>query len=130
MAYLEKFLNTKYAEFLNRTVAEKGEVPSQADFAKWLTVPPASYSQWSSGQRAPTGVNLDKLAAKLGPEVYDILKVPPRLPDNFWLRHIAYVWHELTDEQQERFAKTIEQTARGEEEENNKDNSSMLASMT
>lgn len=60
----KKFLTWQDQEGQRRTVTE---------WAKYLDVPQASLSSWMSGVYFPKGSNLGKLAAKLGPEIYDIL---------------------------------------------------------
>jgi len=42
-------------------------------FAKWLDIPRPLLSHYMNGRNKPEGKNVDKLAAKLGNEIYDIL---------------------------------------------------------
>lgn len=65
---------------------------SYSAFARYLGVKQASLSQWMNGNYTPTGDNLVKVAAVLGPEVYKVLGLvspdeshvpPPFLPKGY-----------------------------------------------
>ena len=75
----------KSAEYLNEQfkawqVQQPRGQDSQSWFARWLGVPDTSLSQWLNGVREPTDRNCHKIASKLGPEIYDILGLPRRMP--------------------------------------------------
>lgn len=48
-------------------------------FARYLGVSQSSLSQWMAGTYPPTGDNIDKIAAKLGDEIYLLVgELPPK----------------------------------------------------
>ena len=91
------FLLQKYHYWAGKRLGQGGGLPSQAEFAKWLDVPPTSLSQWINDIRPPTGENLDKLADKFGIEVYIRLGVAPRMPKDKRLYLINKIWKKLPD---------------------------------
>ena len=46
---------------------------SLTSFAQYLGIPQAVISHYMSGRYKPSGDNVNKIAAKLGPEIYDLL---------------------------------------------------------
>lgn len=86
------FLNHKFLEWM-----QKGGRPrSQADFTRWLGVPPTSYSNWINESRLPVGENVHKLAAKLGPQVYDIVGIPRLMPVEPKVKFLVDAWFDGT----------------------------------
>lgn len=67
-------------------------------FAEYLNVSENTLKKWIGGTRKPTGVSVDRLADKLGDEVYDILNVPR--PD-ITVRALSRIVAALTDEQKQ-----------------------------
>ena len=55
---------------------------SITEFAIYVGVSQASMSQYMNQARLPDHKNADKIASSLGPEIYNILEIPPRLPDD------------------------------------------------
>lgn len=55
-------------------------IQKQQDFAEYIGITENAISQYLLGKRAPAGEAVDKLAAKLGSEVYDRLGIPRRVP--------------------------------------------------
>lgn len=87
----DKFLEYKYLEWQQ----SEGGRKTVKEFAKWLGVSQSSVSMWWNGERIPQGETIDKLAEKLGPEVYDALgleRPDPRLV------YIQRVWEKLPHE--------------------------------
>jgi len=78
MTTMEDYLQNAYIDY----VRKKGRLTSASDFAKYLGVSNTSLSQWMNGRRLPVGDNIHKLAAKLGPEIYDVLDTPRLMPDD------------------------------------------------
>jgi transcriptional regulator with XRE-family HTH domain len=72
-----------------------------------LGVEQSSYSNWVNGIRPPGPESLDVLAGKLGLEVYEILGVSPRLPNDKHMRSIAKNWHKLSDQQKRELVERI-----------------------
>lgn len=70
-------MNKKLGEFLTRKYLEyqleKGRPIFVREFAEWLGVPPTSYSNWINTGIIPSIRYIDRLADKLGPEVYDVV---------------------------------------------------------
>lgn len=91
------WLNDKFIQWMIKDRRAR----SQNDFARYLKVSAASLSQWMAGTREPVGENVHKLADKLGPEVYEILGLPPMMPRDNALKFIANLWHKLNDDQRE-----------------------------
>ena len=52
---------------------EHKEIKTLAEFADYLEVGRPALSMWLSGKRQPNSRMAQKLADKLGPEVYDVL---------------------------------------------------------
>ena len=71
-----------------------GELKSQAEFAKYLGFNPSTLSMWMTGKQDPDLHSADLLAHKLGPEVYDVLK-------------LEAVYDELTPEQRQSLSDKI-----------------------
>lgn len=112
----------KFGEFLRREFLSwagkqnsKG-IPSQADFAKWLQVPTTSLSTWMNDVRVPVGENIDKLADRLGVEVYDLLGAPRKMPRSKKLYLIAMIWSKLPPHLQDRWYEEAKKIAEQKEE--------------
>ncbi len=69
----------KYSEWLmgKFTEWEKAQRSRQSysAFARYLGVKQSSLSQWIAGNYPPGGENLQKIATKLGYEIYDVLGI-------------------------------------------------------
>jgi hypothetical protein len=72
MKTLQEWLDEKYKEW-ERT---QGGSQTYYTFARFLDVGHSSLTLWISGSAAPTGDDIPRLASKLGPEIYTILKLP------------------------------------------------------
>jgi transcriptional regulator with XRE-family HTH domain len=98
-------IDKTFAEFLNHAYVEyahkQGRYTSQSEFATYLGISNYNYSQYVNNYRKPTGKNLDRIAAKLGPRTYEILGVPPRMPDDPVFLEIAKRWFAADDKTQE-----------------------------
>ena len=102
---IQEFVNRKYIEFVNR----KGRMASASEFARWLGVTNTNLSQWMSGNRKPTGVNVHRLAAKLGPVVYDLVGEPRRMPDDPGFQQVAAAYFEADDQARAEVARILEE---------------------
>lgn len=105
---MAQFLNEKFMEYQAKEIARGRGRPSQNDWVVWLGVAPTSMSMWLHAVRPPVGDNIDLLATKLGPEVYEILDVPPRMPKDKSLSFIAKNWHKLNDAQRAELRERVE----------------------
>jgi len=92
---------------------------SAGEFAKYLRVSAASLSQWMNDARVPVGDNLHRLAAKLGPKVYELVDQPPSLPDDPALRKVAFAWHNLSSDAQEKIMQIIDKSEAPQGERHN-----------
>lgn len=105
--------DTKFRDFMNdefiKWMIKDRRARSQNDFARWLGVSAASLSQWMSGTRKPTGANVHKLGDKLGPEVYELLELPPMMPRDPGIMLIAKLWHKLNSDQQQKILDVAEE---------------------
>jgi predicted transcriptional regulator len=78
------------------------------EFAKYLGVSRDALYKWMNGQRVPDLECVEKLADKLGPEVYALVGLP--LPNQQLLR-IKRSWEDLSEAEQEAFAAEVERMA-------------------
>ena len=96
MSSFSSWLESKYLEW---QMAE-GERKSIDEFSKFLGVSRPAVSSWLNGHREPTGWNVDKLAQKLGDEVYEILGLqPPEMLDP-QLARLVEAYEQASPEQQ------------------------------
>lgn len=66
---LQTLLTEAYLDYVNQRRRKVGD----NEFARYLGVSVGSYNQWINGNRLPSYDNVIKLAAKLGPRVFDVL---------------------------------------------------------
>jgi hypothetical protein len=94
---LKGFLFQKFLDWQK----ESGQRRSLGEWAKYLGVPQTSLSTWMNGPYLPKGSNLGKLAAKLGPEIYDVLGMtrPIMETDDPDLQAIIKDWPKLNSEE-------------------------------
>lgn len=126
MAYLEDFLKGKYSEFVDAAVKGRRGIPSQADFARYLSaeisqrlnrpiiISNTTFSQWATGNRPPTAEHKRWLAAFFGPVIYDELGEPREMPTdpitNTIMETVAY---KLDRDQQKKVARLFKDLASG-----------------
>lgn len=97
---ISKWLINKYLEWQQK----EGSLKSQAEFAEYLGFKPATLSMWMNGKQNPDLHSVDIISAKLGPEIYEILNIPP--PPLF-IQKLEAIYDELTDEQRQDLLKKI-----------------------
>jgi transcriptional regulator with XRE-family HTH domain len=98
MKELKAFLNMEYLKWQQK---EGGRRTIQ-DFADYLDVDRPTLSVWMNGKRVPDDRNVDKLAYRLGQDIYDVLgrdKPDPRLV------YITHNWSEISEEGKEKISK-------------------------
>jgi transcriptional regulator with XRE-family HTH domain len=98
MKELLTFLNMEYLKWQQK---EGGRRTIQ-DFADYLDVDRPTLSIWMNGKRVPDDRNLEKLAFRLGLEIYDILgrdRPDPRLI------YITRNWSKISEEGKESISK-------------------------
>jgi transcriptional regulator with XRE-family HTH domain len=66
---LQALLTEAYLDYVNVHRRKVGD----NEFARWLGVSVGSYNQWINGNRLPSYDNVIRLAAKLGPRVFDVM---------------------------------------------------------
>ncbi len=72
---------------------------SQRKFSHWLGIHYSLVNQWMNGKGGKPGQNnLAKLAFKIGPEVYEVLNIPP--PPEF-IQKLEAIYDELTPDQRQ-----------------------------
>lgn len=76
-----KFLEFKYLEW-QQNVGRK----TVKEFAAYIGVSTSTISTWWNEDRVPEGENIQKLASKLGIEVYDSLDLPRPDPDLLYIQ--------------------------------------------
>lgn len=113
-----EWLRGQYVSWAYKTATKNNRMPSQADFAKWLGMPPTTVSNIMNDLRKPSPEAVHLLADKLGTEVYDRLDLPRRMPRNKMLRYLADHWAKLPEQQQkelyERAQNMLEEQKEGE----------------
>ena len=107
LAKLSYYLKERYTAYVKKEIDSGHPIPSQADFARWLGVNPASLSNWVNGLRPPNPENIDAIAARLGLAVYQIMDLPPRVPNDKLFRQIVTRWHRLSDTQKKELADRV-----------------------
>jgi hypothetical protein len=106
--------NQKFADWLLRKFVdwqlEKREGANATKFGRWIDpkIPQQYMSRWLNGF-VPNQKNIDRLAKKLGPEVYDILGIERPVTDPR-LKGINQVWYDLPEEIKNRVSETVERT--------------------
>lgn len=80
---------------------KQGEIKTQGEFAEWLGVSRGTLSNWTTKGFEASGKNLDKIATKLGAEIYDILGKPR--PDER-LQQIVMYWSSFSEEARNKIA--------------------------
>lgn len=79
---------------------------SYAEFARYLEVSAPSLNRWLMGDVAPTGDNLQKLADKLGYEIYVVLGIEPPYPQ--FVHEITSTYNVLSEEQRDIFQEDMD----------------------
>lgn len=103
-----RYLSEQFEDFRAKFIARGQKPPSQRDFTVYLGVNESSYSAWIGRVRPPTLDNVDKIATKLGPKIYDIMGIPPRMPNSPLLRSMAARWHKLPADKQAQVKETFD----------------------
>jgi transcriptional regulator with XRE-family HTH domain len=86
-----QFLELKFLQWQQ----ESGGRRTVLEFAKYIGVSQSSISMWWNRERLPEGDNVQKLANKLGIEVYDVLGLPRPDAD---LHYLQQHWDDLSPE--------------------------------
>lgn len=87
--------------------AKEGRRKSQRLFAKWLEVPEGTLTHWISGSRRKLDdPSVRLLAAKLGPEIYDVLGQPRPDPR---LQALIDAWGRLPEATKDELAARVDQ---------------------
>lgn len=102
-----QFLEKKFLEWQS----EQGGRRTVSDFAKYLGVKQSSVSMWWTGANVPSKESIDKLADKLGIEVYDALGVP-RPNENLY--YVTKHFEKVPDKLQKAIREQIEKYLTGE----------------
>ena len=102
---LGKWLEGKYVDWM----AKAGQRRTVTEFAKWLDIPRSLISRYLGGTRLPSRENVDKIAAKLGPEIYDLMGF--QRPDPL-LQRLQATWDRLTDQERKEIEKLVEEAGR------------------
>jgi transcriptional regulator with XRE-family HTH domain len=87
-----RWLMDKFVEWERK----KGQRQSYSAFARYLGVKQSSLSQWLAGNYPPSRENVEKLAEKLGPEIYDIMGMERPDPD---IEQLVRLYSAATPEQ-------------------------------
>lgn len=99
---METFGNFLVRRFHQEGISHPGKFKSLVEFGKWLGVKQSTFSTWCNDSKVPQdSTTIDRLASKLGVEVYDILGVARRMPNNPKLNLIATIWDRIPEDKQE-----------------------------
>ena len=102
MCYYLAMSKTKksVATFLNESfiawMSKAGERKTVSEFAEYLNISRSLLSHYMNGSRNPSKENVHKIAAKLGPEIFDLLGLAR--PDPY-LQSIINGWDDLDEDQ-------------------------------
>lgn len=96
-----EWLENKFIEWIAKT----GQRHTVTDFAQWLDISRTVVSRYLSGDRLPSKENIDKIAYRLGPEIYDLLGLQRPDPQ---LIHIQTNWEFLTDEERQQIVSLVD----------------------
>ncbi len=91
---LANWMENKFIDW----IAQTGQRHTVTEFAEWLDIARPVVSRYLSGDRIPSGHNVDKIAYRLGPEIYDLLGL--QRPDPL-LQRVQSQWDLLTEDERE-----------------------------
>jgi transcriptional regulator with XRE-family HTH domain len=90
-----------FTEFLENSFvkwqSQMGKRKTIKEFSEYLGVSRPLLSMWMLGRQRPGPKNIELLANKLGPEVYDVLGFPRPNPD---LQALMAAWNYIPSEKQ------------------------------
>lgn len=104
---LAAYLDQKHLEYANK----KGRVVSANEWAVFLGVSNTSLSQWRNKVRLPTGDNIFRLGMKFGPDFYEILGIPPMLPEDPLVKRAVKMILEMNKAQRKEFEEHLDSLA-------------------
>jgi transcriptional regulator with XRE-family HTH domain len=101
MNNLPNYLTQKYLEWQ----AQLGQRKTLEEFADHLDVSRPMLSFWMNGRRFPNEENIEKIAVKLGNDIYDALGLPRPNP---YKQKIDRLWEFLPEDIQRRISEEAE----------------------
>lgn len=101
------WLNIKFAEFMTGQALHNNRTPSKTDWARYIGITNTNLSQYMNDNRKPDAAQADLLAAKLGPEVYDRLGMPRKMPKDKMLYFIVDNWPDVRPEKRKEIIERI-----------------------
>jgi hypothetical protein len=81
-----------------------------AEFSDWLGIPRPLLSRYLNGSRIPKHSNADLMAARLGPEVYEVLGF--RSPEDM-LQSLQVNWDLLNDRERAQIERIVDRFEKG-----------------
>lgn len=97
---------------------QQGKRATLSQFAEWLGISSPLLSHYMNGLRSPSRENIDKLANRLGPDIYGILGL--QQPDAK-LQFISSNWGKLTEEERHYLINKMEEYLGSKRKKNNGD---------
>jgi transcriptional regulator with XRE-family HTH domain len=109
---LAKYLEEEFRKYY----IHSGGRRSQTDFARELGISPTNLSKYMNGVQAPDAKNQDRIAAKLGPGIYDVLGVPRRVPSgdkkmNKFISLLVEFWPKMTSDEKDNLLDALAEKA-------------------
>lgn len=99
--FMDKYLDWQKSE---------GERKTITDFAKFLDIPRPILSHYMNGRNSPSGENVEKIAEKFGPEVYDVLGLARPLDPQ--LQELQRAYDAVPPEKREELLRVVEEYLR------------------
>jgi transcriptional regulator with XRE-family HTH domain len=101
----KKFVDWQAAEEKRKSVS---------DFADYLGVSRDTLNKYMNGTRKPTGTYVERIAAKLGVEIYDLLGSPRPDPR---LQAVISAWPKMTEREREELGRQADKALNGRGQE-------------
>jgi hypothetical protein len=102
-AEIDEWFEKKFLEWQSK----EGRRKPLSEFAKWLGISRNTLNNYMLKGQKPTGENLEAIASKLGPEIYDVLEMPRPDPR---LQAIMAEWKNLPEEEKNKVKRIAERS--------------------
>jgi DNA-binding XRE family transcriptional regulator len=95
-----QWLALRFDEWTRKNKSHRGRkaTPSESEMAEWIGITKTLFSQYKLGEKRPSLENADKIAAKLGTRVYDLLGLTRRMPNDAQTVRAMQEYHKMSKE--------------------------------